>query len=102
MKHIPYTCDCCAKETKRATRVHVDNYPSPLLCNECNLKLIGGRDIYLTEEVFFRVTGKRGDFLIIHAFKEQPKLDWFERQRFIDLHNQMSGFPPDNGVHGSY
>jgi len=110
MKNIPYKCGCCNDETFNARGVEVTNMNNPTLCTSCHLtlvtsgELIYGKDIY-DKDIMLMVNKKENpqedDTTNVTAYTYK-KMDWFERQRFIDEQNQMSGFPSSNGVHASY
>jgi len=105
MKHIPYTCDCCGVQTNKARGVEVTNMYNPTLCNSCNLTLCTSGELVFNDKIMLIVNKNENhqedDTTNVTAWSYK-KMDWFERQREVDLQNQMSGFPHSNGVHASY
>ena len=99
MKHIPYKCIPCGRETTKARPIPVQNLNGLAICNECNLKLIKEGWLRLDESVILKMTGKRGDFYTFKAVvrkteaqREKERVEYWENRKRIDEQNQMNGF----------
>lgn len=100
-------CHCCKEKSRNSNgmrSIACENIKGLMLCDACNFKLIDQHYLYLDDKIILKVTGQLGDFKIIEAFSyvKPEKVDYWERRKRLDELNQMSGFPPDNGVHASY